>query len=79
MPKAEMMIRLADAGYEDQLLVSQDLARTSDMVAYGGWPGWIHLLERFPLEIMAAGGSAELVRKILIDNPARALSVHPPK
>ncbi len=78
-PKAEMLMRLAEAGFADQLLVSQDLARTSDLVAYGGGPGWIHLLERFTLEIMAAGGTGDFVRKILIDNPAVALSIHSPQ
>ncbi len=76
-PKAEMLVHLAEAGYEDQLLVSQDLSRRSDLVAYGGQPGWIHLLERFTIELMEAGAGAPLVTKLLIDNPARALSILP--
>lgn len=35
------------------------------------------LLERFTLELMQAGGSAELARKLLIDNRANALSIRP--
>lgn len=76
-PKAAMLVALADAGYEDQLLISQDLSRKSDLVAYGGQPGWIHLLERFAIDLMEAGAGAPMVRKLLIDNPSRALSIVP--
>lgn len=76
-PKAAMIMKLAEAGYADQLLVSQDLARSTDFVAYGGGPGWIHLLERFTLTLMEAGATAQLVRALLVDNPSRALAIHP--
>ncbi|MDQ3653766.1 MAG: hypothetical protein M3457_01630 [Chloroflexota bacterium] len=75
--KAETLVALAEAGYGDQLLVSQGLSRTSDLVAYGGKPGWIHLLERFAIDLMAADAGAPLVRQLLIDNPSRALSIVP--
>jgi phosphotriesterase-related protein len=77
-PKAETLIRLAQAGFADQLLISQDLARTSDFITQGGAPGWIHLIERFTIELMEAGAEAMLVRNLLIDNPARALTILPP-
>ncbi|MDQ3045703.1 MAG: phosphotriesterase-related protein [Chloroflexota bacterium] len=76
-PKAAMIRTLVDAGYEDQLLVSQDLARKTLLSAYGGGPGWVYLLERFTLSLMAAGITAGVVRKLLVDNPARALTVRP--
>lgn len=75
--KAATLIQLAEGGYGAQLLVSQGSTRTSDLVAYGGGPGWIHLLERFTIELMEAGAEAELVRTLLIDNPARALLIVP--
>jgi phosphotriesterase-related protein len=78
-PRAEMIVRLAEAGYADQLLISQDLARTDDFVAYGGGPGWIHLIERFTLELMEQGAEAMLVRQLLIENPAEALTIYPPE
>jgi phosphotriesterase-related protein len=77
-PKAQMLVRLAQAGYADQLLVSQDLARTTDFITRGGSPGWVHLIERFTIELMEAGAEAMLVRTLLIDNPARALTIRPP-
>lgn len=76
--KAAMLVHLALAGYGAQLLISQGLQRTSDLIAYGGGPGWIHLLERFTIELMEAGAEAELVRTLLVDNPARALAIVPP-
>lgn len=75
--KAAMLVALAEAGHGDQLLVSQGLSRTSDLVAYGGKPGWIHLLERFAIDLMEAGAGAPLVRQLLIENPSRALSIVP--
>jgi phosphotriesterase-related protein len=75
---AMMLVRLAESGFGSQLLVSQGLNRTNQFVSYGGAPGWIHLLERFTLEVMHAGEGAELVRTLLIDNPARALTIERP-
>jgi len=72
-----MLVRLADAGFEDRLLISQGLSRKSDLDAYGGSPGWVYLLERFVLELMQAGGSAEFALKTLIDNPANSLTIRP--
>ncbi len=77
-PRAEMIVRLAEAGFAGQLLISQDLAQTTDFVAYGGGPGWSYLLERFTLELMECGAGAMLVRDLLIENPVEALTIHPP-
>ncbi len=74
-PKASMLKTLVDAGHAGQLLVSQDLARRSLLRAYGGGPGWVYLLERFALLLMEAGLDAMTVRQLLVDNPARALTI----
>jgi 5-phospho-D-xylono-1,4-lactonase len=76
--RAAMLVRLAEAGYGDQLLISQDFARRSMLLAYGGKPGLANLLERFTLELMAAGAEALLVRQMLVENAARALTILPP-
>lgn len=76
--RASMLVRLAEAGFASQLLISHDFARMSQLVAYGGSPGLVHMLERFTLDLMEAGADAELVRVLVVDNPARALSIHPP-
>lgn len=76
--RALMQVRLIEAGYEDQLLISHDHGRKSLYIAYGGTPGITYIVERFMLDLMEAGASALTVRKMLIENPARALMIHPP-
>jgi phosphotriesterase-related protein len=73
--RAAMVKRLVDAGYADRLLLSGDLSRKSDLRAYGGGPGWAYLVETFPLVLMEAGLDAPTVRRIFVDNPARALTI----
>jgi phosphotriesterase-related protein len=75
--RAAMLRRLADAGHLDQLLVSGDLARRSYWLAYGGGPGFRYLVESFPVVLMDAGFSAQEVRRLLVENPSRALTTQP--
>jgi phosphotriesterase-related protein len=76
--RAESLLRLAEAGFAGRLLMSQGLSRPEDFVSWGGGPGWTHLLERFTLTLMEAGAAAGLVRSLLIENPAVALTIAPP-
>lgn len=76
-PTITTLLALVEAGYEDQLLVSQDLARKSLLTSYGGSPGLVHLLERFTLELMGRGAPSSLVMKLLVNNPSRALTIIP--
>lgn len=74
---ARMIVDLESDGFGDQLLASQTLRRRSEFLAWKGQPGLIHLLERFTLTVMDIGSDAMLVRTLLIDNPARALTIDP--
>jgi predicted metal-dependent phosphotriesterase family hydrolase len=74
--RAAMIKTLVDAGYTTQLLLSGDLARKSCQLAYGGEPGWVYLVEQFPVMLMEAGLSAPTVRELFVENPARALTIH---
>lgn len=74
-PKAAMIGRLVAAGYGEQILLSQDLGRRSLLRAYGGSPGWAAIFDRFVLLLMDAGVDAVTVRRLLVENPARALTV----
>lgn len=76
-PTITTLLALVEAGYEDQLLVSQDLARKSLLASYGGSPGLVHLLERFTLDLMEQGAPSSLVMKLLVSNPSRALTIIP--
>ena len=76
-PKAAIVARLIAEGYAGQILLSHDIARRSLRPAYGGAPGLTWLLDRFVYLLLDAGVSGIEVRGILIDNPARALTIHP--
>jgi phosphotriesterase-related protein len=76
--RADMLYRLAEAGHIDQLLVSGDLARKSNHLGYGGQFGFDYMIDHVPLMLMEAGFTAPQVRQLVIDNPARALTIQPP-
>lgn len=66
---------LVAAGFGDRIVLSAGLTRRSSHRAYGGGPGWVGTLERFPLALMEAGLDASAVRRLLVDNPAGALTI----
>ena len=74
---ARELVELATLGFGEQLLISQQLNRRSLSQSWGGRPGLVYLLERFTLELMDAAATAEFVRFLLVDNPMRALTIHP--
>lgn len=48
------------------------------LLAIGSSPSsWMEAVERSPLELMERGFDAPTVRRILVDNPARALTIRP--
>lgn len=71
--RIEMLRRLADAGQAERLLVSGDMGRRSYLVAYGGGPGFGHILGQFVPRLRREGFSEDLVETILVRNPARWL------
>jgi predicted metal-dependent phosphotriesterase family hydrolase len=73
--RAAALYRLAEEGFVDQLLVSGDLSRKSNHTGYGGSPGFEYFLDHVPLILMEAGFDGLSVRKIFVDNPARALKI----
>ena len=72
----DVVAALADAGFEDQLLLSHDVCLTSDLAAYGG-PGYAYLLTGFRERMDEAGLPGSLWRRLLVDNPRRALTGGP--
>lgn len=75
--RAAMIARLVSAGFGDQILLSHDHGRKSLYIAYGGYPGITWITERFMLQLMEAGVEAMAVRRMLIENPAQALTIRP--
>jgi len=68
------MNELIAAGYEDRLLMSHDIALKHWLAKYGGWG--IHHIPRTVVPLMRRKGfSQDQIEKILIQNPARLLTI----
>lgn len=65
--------RLDEGGYVDRLLLSQDICLTSQMRAFGG-PGYGYILRELRPLLRAEGFSEAWIERILVDNPAHALT-----
>ena len=64
---------LADKGYQDKLLLSQDICNKTALCRYGGW-GYGHIL-RDTIPVMKIKGlPQELIDMMLIENPKRLLA-----
>lgn len=76
--RAARVVELIEAGHGDQILLSLDYARRTQLVSYDGKPGLPYMSEWFMVLLLEAGLGAMDVRKLVIDNPVRALTIHPP-
>lgn len=77
--RARLIHQLVGDGFGDQILLSEDYGRRSLLLAYGGEPGLAYLQEWFMVLLMEVGLEATAVRKMVVENAARALTIHPPK
>jgi phosphotriesterase-related protein len=64
---------LVAAGFEDRVLLSQDVCLRSNLAAMGG-PGYTYVITKFRDRLLEAGISQELITRFLVDNPRRALT-----
>jgi 5-phospho-D-xylono-1,4-lactonase len=72
--RVDLIVRLVEQGHGRQILLSGDLARRGYLEAWGGSPGYRHLLESFVPRLRAAGLDEETVQALLVDNPSRFLA-----
>ena len=81
MPNDAMRINfimdLIDAGYDDYIVVSQDICQKSNLTRYGGH-GYAHILENVVPMMLRKGMTEADIEKILIQNPARILTLAEP-
>lgn len=68
------LIALLEAGYEDQLLLSHDVWVKQCLSEYGGW-GYDHLVRSVIPMMKQAGLTDAQIRKMTVDNPAKALAI----
>ena len=63
---------LVNAGFGDQLLISQDICYQMMKRAWGGW-GYAHILETLAPRFAAVGITAAGLQRLMVDNPRRLL------
>ena len=75
---SEGIVNLIEAGYEDRILLSQDVATKQQLKCYGG-NGYSFLLEKFLPHLRTLGVTEEQINKFTVENPKRALAFVAPK
>ncbi|GIP34929.1 hypothetical protein J2TS4_41390 [Paenibacillus sp. J2TS4] len=71
--EVELITRLIEAGYENQILLSLDTTRKR-LKSYGGELGLDYLARTFLPKLEKGGVPKALIHKIMYDNPAKAFS-----
>ena len=69
--------QLIGAGHVDQILLSQDVCTKVQLKAYGG-TGYSYILETFLPHLRSRGVSDEHIRKMMVENPKRVLTLAEP-
>lgn len=72
--RADNLMWLIDRGYEDRIVLSQDISRKSYLSAGGKYSGYMAVMKDFIPMLEARGLKEETKRKLLVENPARILS-----
>jgi phosphotriesterase-related protein len=67
------VLALIEAGYQDKVLLSHDIAYKTSLVKYGGY-GYHHLLLNVVPRLRMKGLDDAGLRRLLVDNPARAFT-----
>lgn len=75
--RAKVILSLVEDGYGGQVLLSEDYGRKSLLLAYGGEPGLAYLQEWFMVMLMETGLDALAIRSMVVENAAKALTIHP--
>lgn len=71
--RVDLIRRLVQEGFEDQIVISCDIGRRSQMQRYGG-PGYVYLFRKFVPALRAAGIGPGVIEKFLVHNPRRLLA-----
>jgi phosphotriesterase-related protein len=71
--RAKALAMLIEAGYEDQLMISQDVCKKTQLLRYGGL-GYAHVLRHFLKYLEEFGASKEASEKLVSANPQRMLA-----
>ena len=69
--RVDLLRRLVEAGFENQIMLSNDMGKKSHHQAYGYGPGWGFIKQKFIPRLLDEGFSEEVVHKFMYENPAR--------
>ena len=72
--RLRLVLAMLEAGFGDQVLLSQDISRLSHLTRSHGH-GYGHLLQRFVPMLRQSGVDDDTIRKLLVDNPRRLLQM----
>lgn len=72
------IVALINAGYVDRIVLGHDICTKIQLKKYGG-TGFSYISEYFLPELKRLGVSEESIRKIMIDDPRRALTFVAPR
>jgi phosphotriesterase-related protein len=72
--RERVLLQLLARGYESQILLSQDVCMKAQLREYGGY-GYDHVLRHILPSLRRQGVSEQTLSGIIIDNPARALTI----
>jgi predicted metal-dependent phosphotriesterase family hydrolase len=70
--RIQALLKLLEAGYEDHILLSQDISRRSYLKKNGG-QGYAYIFENFIPHLKKYGVEESALQKMMIENPARIL------
>ena len=74
---AQMVLKLLDAGFADNLLFSSDYAGTSSLLKRTGGPGWSRTVTVWLPRLRAAGVKEEILHGIMVNNSRQFLAFVP--
>lgn len=78
LAKMRTMVELMELGYEDQLVVSQDMGKKHYLLRFGGM-GYDHVLRRIVPRLKSVFGVGhKSIEKLLVHNPRRLLAIANP-
>lgn len=76
--RIDLLRQLVADGFEDQLMLCNDMGRRSHHTVYGFGPGWQWIKERFIPRLREEGFTEEQITKFMVDNPRRQFEMAPP-
>lgn len=72
--RERVLLALLEAGYADQLLLSQDIAIKSCLKRFGGY-GYSHVVRHIVPALERRGVDRGVIDTLLVENPARVLTI----